>query len=50
MGQAVNGTLLGTVTDATGAAVPNAKVMIKETSTSLTHESIDKRKRKLHIP
>jgi len=26
MGQAVNGTLLGTVTDVTGAAVPNAKV------------------------
>ena len=40
MGQAVNGTLLGTVTDATGAAVPNAKVVIKETSTSLTHESL----------
>ena len=40
MGQAVNGTLLGTVTDVTGAAVANAKVTIKETSTSVTHESI----------
>src|SRR3569833_429423 len=39
-GQAVNGTLLGTVTDATGAAVPSAKVVIKETSTSLSHESL----------
>ena len=39
-GQAVNGTVLGTVTDTTSAAVPNAKVVIKETSTSLTHESM----------
>ena len=39
-GQAVNGTLLGTVSDATGAAVANAKVTIKETSTSLSHESV----------
>src|SRR3954453_22013823 len=39
-GQAVNGTVLGTVTDTTGAAVPNAKVVIKEISTSLTHESV----------
>jgi carboxypeptidase family protein len=40
VGQAVNGTLLGTVTDSSGAAVPNAKLLIKETSTSLTHESM----------
>ena len=40
IGQAVNGTLLGTVNDLTGAAVPNAKVVIKETSTGLSHETI----------
>src|SRR5512140_2080811 len=40
MGQAVNGTLLGTVTDTTGAALANAKVTITETSRSLTHESV----------
>jgi len=39
-GQAVNGTLLGTVNDATGAAVPNAKVVITETSKNLSHESL----------
>src|SRR3569833_2908224 len=39
-GQAVNGTLLGTVTDATGAAVANARVTIKQTSTNLTHEAV----------
>jgi len=40
LGQAVNGTLLGTVNDATGAAVPNAKVVITETSKNLSHESL----------
>jgi len=40
MGQAVTGTLLGTVSDTTGAAIPNAKVLIKETSTNSTHESL----------
>ncbi|HEY2468521.1 MAG TPA: carboxypeptidase-like regulatory domain-containing protein [Terracidiphilus sp.] len=39
-GQAVNGTLLGTVTDATNAAVPNAKVLAIETSTGVSHESV----------
>src|SRR3569833_1116592 len=39
-GQAVNGSLLGTVTDATGAAVANARVTIKQTSTNLTHEAV----------
>jgi hypothetical protein len=38
-GQAVNGTLLGTVTDASGATVSGAKVTAKETSTGLTHQS-----------
>jgi hypothetical protein len=38
-GQAVNGTLLGTVTDLTGAAVGNAKVFVKQTSTGAIHES-----------
>src|SRR5258706_3745526 len=32
-GQAVNGTILGTVTDASGASVANAKVTVSETNT-----------------
>ena len=40
LGQAVNGTLLGTVTDTTNAAVPNAKVLATETSTGVSHESV----------
>ena len=38
-GQAVNGTLLGTVTDATGATVSAAKVTATEVATGLIHES-----------
>src|SRR5438105_12026742 len=34
--QAVNGSLLGTVTDASGASVPNAQVTMTETHTSVT--------------
>src|SRR6266852_539051 len=34
-GQAVNGTLLGTITDATGASAPRAKVAIAEVNTGL---------------
>src|ERR1700685_3938894 len=33
-GQVVTGTLTGTVTDATGATIPNAKVIITELSTN----------------
>src|SRR5579871_5696371 len=36
-GQAVNATLLGAVTDATGASVPNAKVTITEENTGISH-------------
>jgi hypothetical protein len=39
MGQAVNATLLGTITDSSGAAVANAKVTITETSTGISHAS-----------
>jgi hypothetical protein len=39
-GQAVNGTILGTVTDSTGATVSNAKVVATQTSTGLAHESV----------
>ena len=38
-GQAVNATLLGTVTDASGAAVGNVKVTITETNTGISHTS-----------
>lgn len=38
-GQAVNGTLLGTVTDLTGASINNAKVVVSQTSTGTIHES-----------
>ncbi|HLJ49550.1 MAG TPA: carboxypeptidase regulatory-like domain-containing protein [Bryobacteraceae bacterium] len=34
-GQAVNATLLGTITDSSGAAVPNAKVTVTETNTGI---------------
>ena len=39
LAQAVNGSLLGTVTDRTGAAIPNAKVTITETSTNISHDA-----------
>src|ERR1700721_3155375 len=39
MGQAVNATLLGTVTDSSGAAVANAKVTNTETNTGISHTS-----------
>ena len=35
--QAVNATLLGTVTDTSGAVVPNARITITETQTGVTH-------------
>src|SRR6266436_5551526 len=39
MGQAVNATLLGMVTDSSGASVANAKVTITETNTGISHTS-----------
>ena len=39
LGQAVNGTLLGTVSDSSGAAVAGAKVTATLTSTGAVHES-----------
>jgi hypothetical protein len=39
-GQAVNATLLGTITDSTGATVSGAKVTATETATGLIHESV----------
>src|SRR5277367_2266744 len=36
-GQAVTATLLGTVTDTTGASVPSANVQIVELATGITH-------------
>ena len=40
MGQAVNGTILGTVTDSSGAVVANASVTIDLTGQSVQHTSI----------
>jgi hypothetical protein len=39
LGQAVNGTLLGTVSDATGASVAGARVTATSTSTGAQHQS-----------
>jgi hypothetical protein len=38
-GQAVNGTLLGTLTDSSGAVVPGAQVTITETGTAIPHST-----------
>ena len=38
-GQAVNGTLLGTITDASGATVPNAQVSLTETNTGVSRST-----------
>lgn len=37
--QAVSGTVLGTVTDASGAVVPNAKVTVTEVNTGIVHNA-----------
>src|SRR6476619_5806781 len=34
-GQAVTGSLVGTITDSSGGAVPNAKIILKETNTGV---------------
>jgi Carboxypeptidase regulatory-like domain len=39
IGQAVNATLLGTVTDSSGAAVANAKITITETNTNISRSA-----------
>lgn len=38
-GQAVNGSLVGTITDASGAAVPNAKVAVTEANTGISRNT-----------
>ncbi|CAN5570745.1 hypothetical protein BH10ACI4_BH10ACI4_13650 [soil metagenome] len=40
LGQAVSATMLGSVTDPSGAAVPNAKVTVTQTDTGVTHDSL----------
>ena len=49
-GQAVNGTLLGTVTDTTGASVSNAKVVATQTATGAVHESLTNESGNYTIP
>jgi Carboxypeptidase regulatory-like domain len=49
-GQAVNGTLLGTVNDATGAAVSNAKIVATLTSTGAIHETLTNESGNYTIP
>ena len=39
-GQAVNGSLVGNVTDTSGAAIPNAKVSIQETNTGISRNTV----------
>src|SRR5579885_1808809 len=39
-GQAVNGTIIGTVTDVTGGAIVNAKVTLTETNTKVSHAKL----------
>ena len=38
--QAVNGTIIGTVTDATGGAIVNAKITLTETNTRIGHTKL----------
>src|SRR5437867_2910671 len=38
--QAVNGSLVGTITDATGAVVPNAQVLMTETNTGVSRSTV----------
>jgi len=40
LGQAMSATLLGTITDTSGAAVPAAKVTILATATEITHSGV----------
>lgn len=42
--QAVNATLLGTVTDSSGAIIPNAKVILTEVETGASHSGQTDRK------
>jgi hypothetical protein len=38
--QAVSATLLGSITDKTGASIPNARIVIHELSTGIQHETV----------
>ena len=39
-GQAVNGSLLGTITDATGGSIPNAKILVTEANTGTSRTTV----------
>jgi Carboxypeptidase regulatory-like domain len=49
-GQAVNATLLGTITDASGATVPSVKVTVTEIATGAIHESMTNESGNYTIP
>ena len=48
--QATRGTILGTITDQTGAALPGATVTATETRTNVSHNTVDERDGQLHVP
>ena len=48
--QVVSGTILGIVTDASGAVVPNAKTTITETQTGIKHTSVTNRSGNYYVP
>jgi hypothetical protein len=50
LGQAVTATLLGTVTDSTGATIPNAKVTASEAGTGALHLSVTNESGNFTIP
>ena len=49
-GQAVSATIVGTVTDLSGAVVANAKVTLTETNTGVDRGRGDQLQRQLHVP
>jgi hypothetical protein len=49
-GQATTATVLGTVTDPSGAAIPGATVQVRNTGTSQTQETVTDAQGRFQIP